>query len=246
MTKPRQLLHAEARRTSRSVYSDKGIRRYKLDSGPMLIFPSRGSYLSIEASLPKLVYGNNINALPAHLACEALSKPFQELVELVQLEQEGLKVEESPLARLDIVRDFDDVSHIQELILGHDSVYRPGFYVDVPHDGDSPVRALYIKKYRGAGSGGKWVYETKSYGKHAENPAAPVGRFRYEVTLRHGATGTLAKMAGGRMTRVRDVTEERLEAVARATFEDARMGATVVLPDGRSARLSFDHGQIHH
>jgi hypothetical protein len=185
----------------------------------------------VEASLPKRLGPTNVDALPAEVAREVLRDLIGEACNYVAADfaplgdrrtaivTEGLQGpkfhvrtwEQASVKRLDVARDFDGVTAIPALLDGLQSVRRPGRIKSQRFADAVANRAETLRV-------GPRSWSCTLYDKHAETKglAAP-GRLRFEARCRSEllAGARMVASVGRSVSRVGDITQERVDAICR-------------------------------
>jgi hypothetical protein len=197
--------------------------RQKLRNGGFVAFANVHDSAWVEASLPKRLDGQNIEALTVRDALEVARSAMEEATEFVTPTKMGERFELSKLIRLDGVRDFDDVSSISEILNG---------LAAVPREARLKVRRFQDAQRNNTESlrVGPKSWNAQMYDKHAETGGeAEVGRLRFEVRMRSDQlTDQRAKKEGYLMRQLVDVTEERVGLLTRRSFERVSFDREVV------------------
>jgi len=186
----------------------------------------------VEASLPKRVGDENVEALPVVVALEVMRSACEEAAEFCTPDRtrKGHRFEEAKVIRLDPVRDFDGVRHPGALMDG---------LAGVPRGPREKVRRWSDSERNQAESirVGPKAWGALLYDKHRESDGkAPEGRLRFEVRLHSDQmTGAWARDLGAIMRCVGDVNEEKVTAIRRGAFErvgyDREVSAMTTISD---------------
>lgn len=175
----------------------------------------RGHSAWVEASIPKRIGEDNVEAVPLPIALEALEALHAEALEYVEPDRHkgGHSFLDANVKRLDFVRDFDGVASQSIMLDGLATVPLRGRvkrrrYADVKRN-----RAETL-------SVGNSVWLATLYDKHAETQGlAPEGRVRFEARMRSDRlTSEWAKKNGGHIRSLRDMTEEKCQMLRRGMF----------------------------
>lgn len=193
--------------------------RRKLDGGGFAAW-GLGTTAWVEASLPKRVGPDNIEALDVKQSWEAIAHLHEEASAFLEFDKSrnGHLFEYSKVVRADLVRDFDGVQS-------------PGFILDglaqVPVMGRAKRRRFADGDRNRAQTltvGPKSAWAATLYDKHEETLGseheAPEGRVRFETRMRSDVlTSEWAKANGGHVLQVMDLEEEKLQRLRRGMFE---------------------------
>jgi len=183
----------------------------------------------IEASIPKRMHeGSNVDAVSLDDMMQGVRDLYDDAGRFLQIDRAHL-FEESKVIRMDMVRDFRDVTD-QTVIL--DGLGR------MEHPGRSKVRRM-ADPARGQAETlrvGPKAWAATLYDKCAESKGqAPPGSLRFEVRLHHDQmTSMFARSNGGHVSRLWDLNSERRAALSRAQrawFGRAGFDATVAPRD---------------
>ena len=210
--------------------------RRRLDGGGFLAW-GVGDSAWVEASLPKRVNPDNIAALSADQAVEALRDLYAEAVEHVEpvtapklnarpyedkyhgrigfapepIQHRGWDT--AKIVRADFVRDFDGVRNVAPLLNGLSTIRQPGRhkvsrFADAERSNAETLRV------------GPKSWSCTLYDKHAEtNGAAAPGRLRFEARLRsRQLLGKFSHKFAQPIHTVSDLTAERVHAMTAAHF----------------------------
>lgn len=213
--------------------------RWKLAGGGFLSVSAGRAW--VEASLPKRVDGENVEALPVADMWPVISDLYLEACERVRPVGEGRDVELCDVNRLDPVRDFEGVAHVGELLDGLAGVPRVALH---------KVRRWATAERNRSESlrVGPKSWAGQLYDKHVETcGVAEEGRVRFEA--RHHAeqlTSVWAKEKGFVVGKLCDIDEDKVSAMTRATFERVGfdrevVGKASVAEKVRSSGLSRQH-----
>lgn len=198
--------------------------RMVLDGGARVEFESctgQGNAY-VEASLPKVMVGDNLNPLPVsdmEAAVESVVASLDDYV--VTGAHRGLV--DLRVLRLDIARDFHGVAHAGVLLRGLDRVARPRTIHSRLHGhGDRPETLTVGTK----------SWSLTAYDKNVETGgAAEPGHLRCEVRLRaKRLVQRWAAAHGGLVKVLADVTEEKMASLSKATFDAMGFGLAVTSP----------------
>ena len=175
----------------------------------------------VGASLPRRVFGSNVNPLP-FLLTSATDELISEVGEHLIIRSD-LSLEEVSVKRVDIVRDFHNVDQIGPLLQGLSTVPRSRSLKRHLH-GDVAWETLTV----GVGAWSVSLYDKEAETKGVARP----GHLRCEIRLRpKRLTSVWARLHGGCVNVVPDVSTEKMECLARASFEEVGFHRTVVPPD---------------
>jgi hypothetical protein len=167
----------------------------------------------VEASMPKRVQGDNVEALGVDEALEAGREAYREARYFVRPVM-GEHFETSSLVRLDGVRDFEGIGSVNELLNG---------LAAAPRLARLKVRRFQDAQRHAAESlrVGPKAWNGQLYDKHAETKGeAAEGRLRSEFRMHlDQLTSERAKREGFVMRKVCDVTEDKVQRMTRSTFE---------------------------
>ena len=181
-----------------------------------------GGRAMVEASLPRRVFGSNVNPLPFSLLTSATDELISEVGEHLIIRSD-LSLEEVSVKRVDIVRDFHNVDQIGPLLQGLSTVPRRRGLKRHLH-GDVAWETLTV----GVGAWSVSLYDKEAETKGVARP----GHLRCEIRLRpKRLTSVWARLHGGCVNVVPDVSTEKMECLARASFEEVGFHRTVVPPD---------------
>lgn len=187
-----------------------------------------GDHAWVEASLPKRVNEDNVEALPADQAVEAIRDMYAEALNYVEAyngdhvysmgtnDQPRLvprSWQTATVKRLDLVRDFDGVTAIDSLLNG---------LATVKQDGRSKVRR-FADPERGRAETlrvGPKSWAATLYDKHAETKLAAPGRLRFEARLRSRQLRSAdAQKIRSTIAHVSDISTERVQTMTSRMFE---------------------------
>jgi hypothetical protein len=167
----------------------------------------------VEASLPKRYEGDNVVAFTIPQALESARDLYAEAQQFCTPRDDGSIFDRSKLVRLDAVRDFDNVRAIAPILDGLASVPR-GKREKVRRFADaqrSKAETLTV---------GPRAWHSTLYDKHAETSSAPEGRLRCEARMHYEQlTNQRAKENNYVMRQMADITNEKVQALTRETFE---------------------------
>lgn len=187
--------------------------RHQLKGGGFVGLGKAGAAF-VEASLPKRLGDDNVVGLTLVEGVEVVRELFVEAQAFCTPREVG-SFAECNVTRADLVRDFDDVHHLAELLDGLAPIRRGG---------RAKVRRWMDTEANKAETlvhGVSRAWRNTLYDKHAESLGrAPVGRVRFEARLRRQAMRSeWAKGLGGHVRQVADLTEGKLIAMRRGMFE---------------------------
>lgn len=173
----------------------------------------------VEASLPKVLLGSNVDPLPYERMREAIETILRDLGRHLVVDdarEAALRV-----LRVDLVRDFEGVIDHGLLLRGLETTPRNRCYHGQLHSHGGEPETLTF---------GVHSWSITLYDKHAESKGvAPKGRLRCEVRLRERRLGQKwTQERGGAIRVVSDISEDRMEQLARASFDLAGLGSRVV------------------
>jgi hypothetical protein len=173
----------------------------------------------VEASLPNVLLGSNIDPLPHERMDEAIGTILGDLRRHLVVDdahEAALRV-----LRLDLVRDFEGITDHGLLLRGLEITPRNLRYHGQLHSHGGEPETLTI---------GVHSWSVTLYDKHAESKGvAPRGRLRCEVRLRERRLGQKwTQEHGGAIRVVSDISEDRMEELARASFDLTGLGSRVV------------------
>lgn len=186
----------------------------KILGGKASLLYGAGATAKVEASLPKVLGGDNVQPLRTDDATDVLRAMFGGAQRHVDVTP-GHRFEASKVTRLDAVRDFEGVRLLSHLMDGL-AMNRP------------PAKSK-TKRYRDQRNGGAetltvgtattWL--TRLYDKHRESAGvAPVGQVRTEAQLRDRAlTSRWAGELGASVRAVDDLDDRKLWTLAQASFQ---------------------------
>jgi hypothetical protein len=167
----------------------------------------------VEASLPKRLDGSNVHAVGVDEALDLAREAMREACQYVEATGPGGYFENARIVRLDPVRDFDGVHHVDELLNGLAAVPRPTTqkvrrFADAERNRAESLRV------------GPKSWASQLYDKCAETKGeAEAGRLRYEGRF-HAVQleSQWAKGIGAVMRTVNDVTEEKVRNLTVESF----------------------------
>lgn len=166
----------------------------------------------VEASMPKRVQEDNVEALGVDEALDAGREAYREAQYFVR-PVIGQHFETSSIVRLDGVRDFDGIASVNELLNG---------LAAAPRLARLKVRRFQDAQRHAAESlrVGPKAWNGQLYDKHAESKGeAAEGRLRSEFRMHlDQLTSARAKQEGFVMRRVSDITEDKVQRMTRSTF----------------------------
>jgi hypothetical protein len=204
--------------------------RQKLPGGGFVGFSTAHDVAWIEASA-KRCGGQNVEALSVTYCKEQMREAMREAQTFVDVGP-GTVFDDAKVLRLDAVRDFDEVSAMTELLNGLAAVPRR--------------KLLKVRRWQDAMSNhaeslrvGPGAWAANAYDKHAETKgeAAP-GRLRTEFRMRHEQlTNVRARKEGYVMRQVRDVTDEKVQALTRSMFGHVAFDREVVGKAGMAEKV---------
>jgi hypothetical protein len=190
-----------------------------------------------EASLPKFVSesSENIEALDLEAAIAAVTKLHSEAIEFVtpDTSRGGHDVGAAKIVRLDLVRDFDDVHSMTQLLDGLAGVQQPARCKVKRHADPERARAQTLTV-------GPLAWHCTLYDKAAETKGrAPDGRLRFEARLHQEQLRSEgAKRHGGHVNVVEDLDETKLRSLRKWMFNRVGFDREVVAV-GRVQQLVF-------
>lgn len=212
--------------------------RRKLAGGGFMAW-GIGDFVWAEASLPKRVNPDNIEALAPEQAVEVIRDLYQEVAELVevdtrlqQTEGERIRLQEhvypaldgtprfrhrswetARIVRADLVRDFDGVNAVAPLLNGLSTIRQPGRHKVRRYADAERSNAETLRV-------GPKSWSCTLYDKHAETKGvADPGRLRFEARLR--SRQLLSKYAHklhAPIATVLDLTPEKVRTMTQAQF----------------------------
>lgn len=166
----------------------------------------------VEASMPKRVQEDNVEALGVEEALEAGREAYREAQFFVR-PVIGQHYEKAGIVRIDGVRDFDGVASVNELLNGLAAAPR--------------LSRLKVRRFQDAARNaaeslrvGPKAWNGQLYDKHAETKGeAAEGRLRSEFRMhRDQLESQRARKDGFMMRHVCDITEEKVQRMTRSTF----------------------------
>lgn len=176
----------------------------------------------VEASLPKRIDGENIEALDVPEALDVAHWTYREALQFCE-PVGGAPFELSKVVRLDPVRDFDGIAHVPELLNGlaavpRSSVQKVRRFADAERNAAESLRV------------GPKAWGAQLYDKHAETKGvAEVGRLRFEGRFHHEQlTGQWAHKVGAVMRVIGDVSTEKVGALCSSSFSRVAFDREVV------------------
>lgn len=185
--------------------------RHRLPGGGFVAL-GRGGRAWIEASAKRAdPEGANVVALPVREAVESIREACREAEAFCEPRE---AFETAKIVRLDPVRDFDEVTHVGELLDGLAAVPR-----DVRH---KTRRWADAEKNRAESLRvGPKAWGSTLYDKHAETMGrAPEGRLRYEGRFHsEQLTSQWAKENGTVMRQIADLSSEKVGRLTVASFQ---------------------------
>lgn len=188
--------------------------------------------VKIEASLPKRVGKDNIEGVGLEDAVMILAMAKDEAREWVTFDEDGGKLAHGRVTRLDLVRDFDGVRDVNQVLTGLSTVPVAGRSKQTVHaDGDrNCAQTLTV---------GPKSWKARLYDKHAETDGlAAQGRVRFEAEMRRDILSSVwAKANGGMIRQVADLDEQRLRALTVGMFERVGFGHEIVSLDTALGRV---------
>ena len=177
----------------------------------------------VEASLPKRIDGENVEALDVSEALDVAHWAYREALGFCEPVGGRGRFEESKLVRVDPVRDFDGIGHVPELLNGlaavpRSSVHKVRRFADAERNAAESLRV------------GPKAWGAQLYDKHAETKGvAEVGRLRYEGRFHHEQlTSKWAHKVGAVMRVVGDMSQEKVSALCSASFSRVAFDREVV------------------
>jgi hypothetical protein len=197
---------------------------------------SGSGFAWIEGSVAKVMYGHNIDGVPLPDGLEVLRHAYGEALDLVEPDatRYGDRFEMSRVHRVDPVRDFDSVLHVDRLLDGLAVVPRDRRWIVGRHIDPKLGRAQTLRV--GPRSG----WQAVLYDKHQESLARGLrahlldraaGRLRFEARLRGGILGSShASRLGGRIVRVEHLDEVVVAGLRRSVFDRVGFGLEVCGP----------------
>jgi len=193
--------------------------RHKLAGGGFLALGINGKAWA-EASLPKRIDGENVEAVTVPDALELLRGLVAEADEYCDRK---VPFEHAEVVRIDAVRDFQGVHHAAELLSGLANTPRPAVQkVKLFQDPERcSAETLTV---------GPKAWKMTGYDKHVETAgAAPEGQLRTETRLhREQLLSEHARKGGYMMGHVADITDDKVERLHRGRFELACFDREVV------------------
>lgn len=177
----------------------------------------------VEASLPKRVGDGNVEALAVGAAKDAAFELYCEALGFVVPVGEGKEFDRCKVVRLDPVRDFDDVSHVGELLDGLAAVPRDLRYKSRRFADPERNRAESLRV--GPKSWGAQLYDkcVETGGVAAE------GRLRFETRLHsEQLRSDWAARRGCVVREIGDLSEGKVRAMTHASFERVGFDREVV------------------
>lgn len=173
----------------------------------------KGGKAWVEASAKRAGEGENVFALSAGEALESMREAVWEASAFCNA-RPGVEFENCEVVRLDVVRDFDDVLHVPELLDGlagvpRDSRYKTRRWADATRNRAESLRV------------GPKAHGGELYDKHIETGGrAPKGRLRAEFRLhRDQLRSEWARSSDVLVPSVDSISQEKLEVLGRLSFE---------------------------
>lgn len=186
--------------------------RHALPGGGFLAL-GKGQKAWVEASAKRAGSGSNVLSLTAGQAFESMREACRE-AEAFCTPAPGHRFENCNVVRLDVVRDFDGVTHVPELLDGlaqvpRDSRWKSRRWADAARNRAETLRV------------GPKAHGGTLYDKFVETAGeAPAGRLRFESRLhREQLTSQWARDRGLLTPVVASVTDEKVLNLARTCFE---------------------------
>ena len=186
----------------------------------------------VEASLPVRMMGNNTVALPFCDLYAAIEDLMTEVATIVDFDPAAVTPDKLRVPRVDLVRDFDGVTTPALLIAGLGQNRQPGRSQVLRHSDHGRAESLTVTM--------KTSWTATAYDKHRESKGlAPAGRVRFEARLKtRRLQGAWASRHGGPVRVIADMTEEKMEKLARSTFDAVGFGATVMTREEVARRVA--------
>ena len=186
----------------------------------------------VEASLPGRMVGNNTAALPFSDLYAAIDDLLTEVATIVDFDPAVVAPRRLRVPRVDIVRDFDGIETPALLIAGLGQSRQPGRSQVLRQSDHGRAESLTVTM--------KTSWTATAYDKHRESRGlAPAGRVRFEARLKtRRLQGVWATRHGGPVQVVADMTEEKMEKMARSTFDAVGFGATVMSREEVARRVA--------
>ncbi|MFZ0250617.1 MAG: hypothetical protein WAL61_11790 [Acidimicrobiales bacterium] len=193
--------------------------RHKLAGGGFLALGIAGKAW-VEASLPKRVDGENVEAVTVGDGLELLRGLVAEADEYCDRK---VPFERAEVVRMDAVRDFQGVHHAAELLQGLANTPRPAVQKVKLHQDPERCSAETLTV-------GPKAWKMTGYDKHVESAGlAPEGQLRTETRLhREQLLSEHARKGGYMMGHVADINSEKVERLHRGRFELACFDREVV------------------
>lgn len=197
---------------------DEGYRYRRTLPGGGFLATGVGGAAWLEASLPKRADadGSNVYALDLPSALETAREMVREAEAFVTPDRrrDGHCFELAKVVRLDLVRDFDGISKMPDLLDGLSGVRQAG-RAKVRRFADGERNMAQTLRV------GPGAWASTLYDKRAEtNGRAPEGRLRFEARLHaEQLTSVGAAKNGGHVGCVADLEEQKLRRLRRWMFE---------------------------
>jgi hypothetical protein len=205
---------------------------------------SRGGSLMIvgntgwaESSLPRRLYGHNGVFASAQQVMLGVHDLLAEVRFYADINVDVHDVGTVVVTRVDAGMDFMGVPEPGRLLAGLAGMRQSSVYnVTAVRNGQGMVQTLVV------GPKGPWTGEC--YDKGQESKECPDGQVRFEARLRQPRLRSVwASQHGGTIVTVADITKQRIEALARGTFDLLNFGARVV-SRGEATRLIASYPEL--
>ena len=179
----------------------------------------------LELSVPRRAFGNNLRPVAVPQLMPVLLDAFQEVQEVMSIDTVALHAEQLAVSRLDLAHDFFDVTAVGTVLSALRTVpQRVGADVDLwASSGDPSPGSLVVRV--------KTAYRAQLYDKTRESGGGLAnGQLRFEVQLKAARLGqcSFSKSCGGPVHTVSDLTDDKIEVMARTMFEEVGFNRAVL------------------
>lgn len=191
----------------------------------------RNCEAQLQVSLPKFRWGHNAIALPITDLHQEIDKVIDALSDHVVIETSDRDCRSVKVKRLDLVRDFDDVPCVSDLIEGLRKIPRPGrMFLRTFSNRAGHSETLTV--------GPKSSWAATLYDKYAECPDfAKPGQLRCELRCRKRLQQKWAVHHGGKINVLADINPQKAARIARGMFDDARFGVQIMTHASMAAEV---------
>ena len=194
------------------VVGQEGVTCRQSLPGGGFVALGKGGKAWVEASAKRAGDGSNVVALSAAEASESMREACREALTFCSTRTPFI-FEDAGVVRLDVVRDFDEVGHVGDLLDG---------LASTPRDGRYKVRRFADSQRRQAETltVGPKAHHGTLYDKWAETGGeAPVGRVRCESRNHQDQLSSVwARDQGVTVRWMGEVTQEKIERLGRVNF----------------------------